>query len=51
MIYLKRGGYEVSEYSIEKETKEELKDKIYYLSHDDIAEWIEDDDNCKEGTV
>ena len=43
LVYLTRGGYEASEYSIEKETKEELKDKIYYLSHGDIAEWIEND--------
>lgn len=43
LIYLTRGGYEPSEYSIKKETKEELKDKIYYLSHGDIAKWIEND--------
>ena len=43
LVYLTRGGYEASEYSIEKETKEELKDKIYYLSHGDMAKWIEND--------
>ncbi|WP_288624589.1 PD-(D/E)XK nuclease family protein [uncultured Brachyspira sp.] len=43
LVYLTRWKYEASEYSIEKETKEKLKDKIYYLSHGDIAEWIEND--------
>ena len=43
LVYLTKSGYEASEYSIEKEIKEELKDKIYYLSHGDIAEWIEND--------
>ena len=43
LVYLTRGGYEASEYSIEKETREKLKDKIYYLSHGDIAKWIEND--------
>ncbi|TXJ20491.1 hypothetical protein EPJ79_04935 [Brachyspira aalborgi] len=43
LVYLTRWKYEASEYSISKETKEELKDKIYYLSHGDIAEWIEND--------
>ena len=43
LVYLTRGGYEASEYSIEKEIKEKLKDKIYYLSHDNIADWIEND--------
>lgn len=43
LVYLTRGGYEASEYSIKKETKEELKEKIYYLSHGDIAKWIEND--------
>ena len=43
LVYLTRGGYEASEYSIEKEIKEELKNKIYYLSHDDMAKWIEND--------
>lgn len=41
LVYLTRWKYEASEYSISKETKEELKDKIYYLSHGDIAKWIE----------
>ena len=43
LVYLTRFGYGASEYSIGKEIKEELKDKIYYLSHGDIAEWIEED--------
>ena len=43
LVYLTRWKYEASEYSISKETKEELKDKIYYLSHGDIAKWIEND--------
>ena len=43
LVYLTRWKYEASEYSIEKETKEKLKDKIYYLSHGDIAKWIEND--------
>ncbi len=43
LVYLTRGGYEASEYSIEKETREKLKDKIYYLSHGDMAKWIEND--------
>lgn len=43
LVYLTRWKYEASEYSISKETKEKLKDKIYYLSHGDIAEWIEND--------
>ena len=43
LVYLTRGSYEASEYSIEKETREKLKDKIYYLSHGDIAKWIEND--------
>ena len=43
LVYLTKSGYEASEYSIEKVTREELKDKIYYLSHGDIAEWIEND--------
>ena len=43
LVYLTRYGYEASEYSIEKEIKEELKDKIYYLSHGDMAKWIEND--------
>ena len=43
LVYLTRYGYEASEYSIEKETREELKDKIYYLSHSDMAKWIEND--------
>ena len=43
LVYLTRWKYEASEYSISKETKEELKDKIYYLSHSDIAKWIEND--------
>lgn len=42
LVYLTRWKYEASEYSISKETKEELKDKIYYLSHGDMANWIED---------
>ena len=41
LVYLTRGGYEASKYSIGKVNIE--KDKIYYLSHDDIAKWIEDD--------
>ena len=43
LVYLTRWKYEASEYSISKETKEELKDKIYYLSHGDMAKWIEND--------
>ena len=43
LVYLTKSGYEASEYSIEKVTREELKDKIYYLSHGDIAKWIEND--------
>ena len=43
LVYLTRWKYEASEYSIEKETKEKLKDKIYYLSHGDMAKWIEND--------
>ena len=43
LVYLTRWKYEASEYSISKETKEKLKDKIYYLSHGDIAKWIEND--------
>ena len=43
LVYLTRWKYEASEYSIEKETREKLKDKIYYLSHGDIAKWIEND--------
>lgn len=43
LVYLTRWKYEASEYSIEKETRDKLKDKIYYLSHGDIAKWIEND--------
>ena len=43
LVYLTRWKYEASEYSISKETREKLKDKIYYLSHGDIAKWIEND--------
>ena len=43
LVYLTKSGYEASEYSIEKVTREELKDKIYYLSHGDMAKWIEND--------
>lgn len=43
LVYLTRWKYEASEYSISKETKEKLKDKIYYLSHGDMAKWIEND--------
>ena len=43
LVYLTRWKYEASEYSIEKETREKLKDKIYYLSHGDMAKWIEND--------
>lgn len=43
LVYLTTRGYEPSEYSIEKETKEKLKNKICYLSHGNIAEWIEND--------
>ena len=43
LVYLTKSGYEASEYSIEKEIKEELKNKIYYLSHGDMAKWIEND--------
>ena len=41
VVYLTRYGYEA--YSVNEKTKEELKDKIYCLSHGDIAEWIEND--------
>lgn len=41
LIYLTRSGYEASKYSIGKVNIE--KDKIYYLSHGDIADWIEND--------
>ena len=43
IVYLTRYGDKPSEYSINKELLEELenKNKICYLSHDDIAEWIE----------
>ena len=43
LVYLTRYGYEASEYSVNEKTKEELKDKIYYLSHGDMAKWIEND--------
>ena len=43
LVYLTRWKYEASEYSISKETREKLKDKIYYLSHGDMAKWIEND--------
>ena len=45
IVYLTRYGDKPSEYSINKELLEELenKNKICYLSHDDIAEWIEKD--------
>ena len=43
LVYLTRYGYEASEYSVNEKTKEELKDKIYYLSHSDMAKWIEND--------
>lgn len=45
IVYLTRYGYKPSEYSINKELLEELenKNKICYLSHDDISEWIEKD--------
>lgn len=45
IVYLTRYGDKPSEFSINKELLEELenKNKIYYLSHDDIAEWIEKD--------
>lgn len=43
IVYLTRYGDKPSEYSINKELLEELenKNKICYLSHDDIADWIE----------
>ena len=43
IVYLTRYGDKPSEYSINKELLEELenKNKICYLSHDNIAEWIE----------
>ena len=43
LVYLTRWKYEASEYSISKETKEKLKNKIYLISHGDIAKWIEND--------
>ena len=43
LVYLTRYGYKPSEFSINKELLEELENRICYLSHDDIAEWIEND--------
>ena len=43
IVYLTQYGYKPSEFSINRELIEELENnnKICYLSHDDIAEWIE----------
>ena len=45
IVYLTRYGDKPSEYSIDKKLLEELENenKICYLWHDDIAEWIEKD--------
>ena len=44
VVYLTRYGYKPSEFSIDKKLISDLEkeNKIYYLSHDDIAKWIED---------
>ena len=43
IIYLTKNAYKPSEYSIDKGKRAELEEnkRIYYLSHNDIAEWIE----------
>lgn len=44
VVYLTRYGYKPSEFSIDKKLISDLEkeNKIYYLSHDDMANWIED---------
>ena len=44
VVYLTRYGYKPSEFSIDKKLISDLEkeNKIYYLSHDDMAKWIED---------
>lgn len=44
VVYLTRYGYKPSEFSIDKKLISDLEkeNKICYLSHDDIAKWIED---------
>ena len=44
IIYLTKNAYKPSEYSIDKGKRAELEEskRIYYLSHNDIAEWIEE---------
>lgn len=41
LIYLTRWKHEA--YSVNEETKEKLKNKIYLISYGDMAKWIEDD--------
>lgn len=44
VVYLTRYGYKPSEFSIDKKIISDLEkeNKIYYLSHDDMSNWIED---------
>lgn len=44
IIYLTKNAYKPSEYSIDKGKRAELEEnkRIYYLSHNDIAKWIEE---------
>ena len=44
IIYLTKNAYKPSEYSIDRGKRAELEEskRIYYLSHNDIAKWIEE---------